>query len=268
MQDALEYLRTQLKNFAPEAGIILGSGLGFFADEAIENPIAIPYEDIPNFPRSTVEGHKGQFVYGTLAGKSVLCMQGRFHFYEGYRMDQVVMPVRIMAHLGVKQLFVTNAAGGINTSYKPGTLMALSDHINQLGTNPLIGPNHDELGTRFPDMSNVYSKRLREIAANSVEDLPIHFAEGVYLAVTGPSYETPAEIHAFRTMGADAVGMSTVPEAIVANHAGLEVCGISCITNLAAGMSNQPLTHDEVKETADRVRSSFATLLSRIISKA
>ncbi|MEM9026150.1 MAG: purine-nucleoside phosphorylase [Verrucomicrobiota bacterium] len=268
MQDALEYLQNQFENFSPEAGIILGSGLGFFADESIENPQSIPYEDIPNFPRSTVEGHKGQFVYGTLSGKSVLCMQGRFHYYEGYKMDQVVMPVRIMALLGVKQLFVTNAAGGINTTFKPGTLMALSDHINGLGTNPLIGPNHDNLGTRFPDMSEVYSKRLRKLAAEASEDLPIHYAEGVYLAVTGPSYETPAEINAFRTFGADAVGMSTVPEAIVANHAGIEVCGISCITNLAAGMSDQPLTHDEVKETADRVRTSFATLLSRVVSNA
>ena len=268
MQAALEYLRTTLNDFQPEAGIILGSGLGFFADEAIENPQAIPYEEIPEFPRSTVEGHKGQFVYGTLNGKSVLCMQGRFHFYEGYSMDQVVMPVRIMAKLGVKQLFVTNAAGGINTTFKPGTLMALSDHINALGTNPLIGPNHDDLGTRFPDMSTVYSPRLRSIAAESATDLPIHFAEGVYLATTGPCYETPAEIGVFRVLGADAVGMSTVPEATVANHAGLEICGISCITNLAAGMSDQPLSHEEVKETADRVKKSFATLLSRIISKA
>ena len=268
MQAALDYLLKTLKDFKPDAGIILGSGLGFFADEAIENPRAIPYEAIPDFPRSTVEGHKGQFVYGTLSGKKVLCMQGRFHFYEGYTMEQVVLPVRIMAKLGAKLLFVTNAAGGINSNFKPGTLMALSDHINGLGTNPLIGPNHDDLGTRFPDMSEVYSKRLRVIAEESATGLPIHFAEGVYLAVTGPSYETPSEIRAFRTIGADAVGMSTVPEAIVANHAGIEVCGISCITNLAAGMSDQPLTHEEVKDTADRVRTSFAALLSRLISKA
>ena len=268
MDNPLSFLSQSLGDFKPEIGLILGSGLGFFADQAIEDAKTIPYDTIPGFPRSTVEGHKGQFVIGKVLGKNVICMQGRFHFYEGYALDQVVLPIRIMAHLGIKTLFVTNAAGGINKSFVPGTLMMLTDHINFMGTNPLIGPNDDALGPRFPDMSTVYSERLRAAARPIANDLDIHFAEGVYLACTGPSYETPAEIGMFRTLGADAVGMSTVPEAIVANHACIEVCGISCITNLAAGMSGEALSHEEVTETANRVRDSFASLLEQLIGHA
>lgn len=249
-----------LTDFKPEIGLILGSGLGFFADDRIEVVGRLPYGEIEGFPVSTVPGHAGRFVYGTLAGKRVICMQGRFHYYEGYRMSELTLPIRLMHHIGVQTLFVTNAAGGINRDYTPGDFMMLSDHINFLGTNPLIGWQSDE-GVRFPDMTEVYDGALRCNIRNWAKAHDFELKEGVYLATTGPSFETPAEIRAFAALGADAVGMSTVPEAIVARKFGMRVLGISCITNAAAGISKSELSHEEVSETADRVRPQFADLL-------
>jgi len=249
-----------LKDFKPDTGLILGSGLGFFADEKIEVVGRLPYEEIEGFPVSTVPGHAGQFVYGLLGDKRVLCMQGRFHFYEGYSMAELSRPIALMHHLGVSTLFLTNAAGGIHPEYLPGDFMLLSDHINFLGTNPLIAWTGDE-GVRFPDMTEVYDAELRAKIRTWAEAHNLDLKEGVYLATTGPSFETPAEIRAFANLGADAVGMSTVPEAIVARKLDMRVIGISCITNAAAGISKTKLTHEEVAETADRVRDQFAELL-------
>jgi purine-nucleoside phosphorylase len=261
------HLPEALASFQPEIGLILGSGLGFFADDRIEVVGRLPYGEIEGFPVSTVEGHAGQFVYGTLNGKRVICMQGRFHFYEGYAMREVTLPIRLMHALGVRTLFLTNAAGGIHPDYKPGDFMLLSDHINALGTNPLIGWEGIE-GVRFPDMSTVYDADLRAGVRAWAKAQGVSLKEGVYLATTGPSYETPAEVRAFATLGADAVGMSTVPEAIVARKLAMRVLAISCITNAAAGISKTPLTHDEVTETADRVRPQFADLLTAAIALA
>lgn len=255
----------EIVNFQPEVGLILGSGLGFFADERIEVEGRLPYSEIEGFPVSTVPGHAGQFVYGMLEGKRVLCMQGRFHFYEGYSMEELTLPVRLMHRIGIKTLIVTNAAGGINRDYRPGDFMLLDDHVNFLGTNPLIGDRSED-GIRFPDMSNVYDLALRSKLKTWAKAKAMVLKEGVYLATTGPSFETPAEIRAFATLGADAVGMSTVPEAIVARKFGLRVLGISCITNAAAGLSKSPLTHEEVSETAGRVRGQFADLLGAAVS--
>ncbi|MBD8070334.1 purine-nucleoside phosphorylase [Bacillus sp. PS06] len=251
---------------APEIGLILGSGLGVLADE-IENAIKIPYQEIPEFPVSTVEGHAGQLVYGTLNGKTVIAMQGRFHFYEGYSFDKVTFPVRVMKALGVNSLIVTNAAGGINESFQAGDLMLISDHINNMGTNPLIGENDPNLGVRFPDMSEAYSKELRELAKKIAASLNIPIKEGVYVGNTGPSYETPAEVRMLRVLGGDAVGMSTVPEVIVARHSGMKVLGISCISNMAAGILDQPLTHDEVMETTEMVKANFLSFVKEIINQ-
>lgn len=251
--------------FQPEIGLILGSGLGFFADDRIEVAGRLPYSGIGGFPVSTVPGHAGQLVYGRLQGKRVLCMQGRFHYYEGYSMAQLTLPIRLMQGVGVRTLIVTNAAGGINPDYTPGDFMLLSDHINFLGTNPLIG-DRGEVGPRFPDMSAVYDPALRARLKTWAAAKGQNLKEGVYLAATGPSFETPAEIRAFAALGADAVGMSTVPEAIVARKLGLRVLGISCITNAAAGLSQSPLTHEEVSETAGRVRPQFADLLEAAVS--
>jgi purine-nucleoside phosphorylase len=261
----LPELPAELTDFKPEIGLILGSGLGFFADDRIEVVGRLPYGEIEGFPVSTVPGHAGQFVYGHLDGRRVICMQGRFHFYEGYRMDQLTLPIRMMHKLGVQTLFVTNAAGGINPSYVPGDFMLIHDHINFLGTNPLIGAVVDE-GGRFPDMSEVYDKALRHKIRDWARSQNMPLQEGIYLATTGPSFETPAEIRAFATLGADAVGMSTVPEAIVARQLGIRVIGISCITNAAAGISSGPLSHEEVAETADRVSNQFAELLAGAIA--
>lgn len=250
----------------PEIGLILGSGLGVLADE-IENPIKVAYDQIPEFPVSTVEGHAGQLVFGTLQGKSVVAMQGRFHFYEGYSLDKVTFPVRVMKELGVTTLVVTNAAGGVNESFQPGDLMIISDHLN-FGQNPLIGPNDTRFGARFPDMSEAYTKELRTIAKEVANELNISIKEGVYVGMTGPSYETPAEIKMLRTLGGDAVGMSTVPEVIVARHANLKVLGISCISNMAAGILDQPLTHDEVIETTEKVKTDFLSLVKQIVKKS
>lgn len=247
-------------NFEPKVALILGSGLGDFA-ETINIVDTIDYHDIEGFPVSTVSGHKGRFVFGYVGDVPVVVMQGRVHFYEGYPMQDVVLPTRLMKMLGAEVLFLTNAAGGANFDFNPGDLMLITDHISSFIPSPLIGENLEQFGTRFPDMSNVYDKNLREIISKKAEELNIPLKQGVYIQLTGPAYETPAEVRLYRNLGADAVGMSTVCEAMVANHAGMKICGISCITNLAAGMLNQPLDHNEVKETADKVASLFKKLV-------
>ena len=248
-----------------EIGLILGSGL---ADSVVlEDAKTIAYQDIPGFPLSTATGHKSEWVTGRLNGKKVCMMRGRFHFYEGWRTEDIILPIRVMKLLGVKTLIVTNAAGGVNLSYTPGDLMLITDHINYSGINPLIGPNDDDFGTRFPDMSSAYTPALRPIVRESAEELGIGLKEGVYMWFSGPSYETPAEIRMARILGADAVGMSTVPEVIAARHAGMIVIGITCITNMAAGILNQPLTHKEVMETGEMVRGHFSALISSVVGK-
>ncbi len=259
--------------------IVLGSGLGALGDELV-NAVQIPYEDIPGFARSTVEGHAGQLVLGEIEGVAIAVQQGRFHYYEGYDMEQVMTPVRTFGVLGIKNLILTNAAGSLNSDMTPGTLMLIADHLNCMGVNPLRGPNDTRFGPRFPDMSEVYDQEFRHIAreeANAIarerfdngrDEVETDFMNsGVYCALSGPTYETPAEIHMFRQLGADAVGMSTVPEAIAARHQGMRVLGISCITNLAAGMSADPINHAEVMETGARVAEVFKELLKRIVAK-
>ena len=250
----------------PETAIVLGSGLGDFAD-TLGEAVATNYAAIPHWPAANVVGHAGRLVVGNVAGKRIAALSGRVHFYEGHDLAAVVFATRVMGRLGVKQIILTNAAGGINTGFAQGALMVIDDHINMLGSNPLVGANDERFGVRFPDMSEVYSRRLRAIADAAAHALSIEVRHGVYVAVHGPSYETPAEIRAFRGWGADAVGMSTVPEAIAARHMGMEVLGISCITNMAAGVLAQPLVHEEVIETARRVRGSFASLLEGIIER-
>lgn len=263
LHQSAKYILDKTK-FNPEIALILGSGLGAIADQ-IENAEYYPYNEIPNFPVSTVEGHAGQLVIGNLQGKTVIAMQGRFHYYEGYSMQEVTFPVRVMKLLGVNTLIVTNAAGAVNTSYTPGDLMLINDHLNMAGNNPLIGKNLDEFGTRFPDMSNAYDKELRSKAHGIAQSLGIYLQEGVYACMTGPVYETPAEIKMLRYLGADAVGMSTVPEVIVAVHSGLKVIGISCMTNMAAGILDQPLDHSEVMETSEKAREKFIALMNNVI---
>ena len=253
-------------DFVPEIGLILGSGLGDYANK-IENKITIPYKDLPDFPVSTVAGHVGQFVMGELKGCKVIAMQGRVHYYEGYTQRKITLPVRIMKSLGVQKMILTNAAGGVNKDFAPGTLMMITDHINFSGSNPLIGENPDEFGARFPDMSNIYSKEYRDSLKELAIKEGIELKEGVYMMFSGPSYETPAEIRMARVMGADAVGMSTVPEAIVCSQMGISVLGISCITNCAAGILDQPLNHKEVVETADQVKDDFERVLNLALSK-
>lgn len=247
-------------DFEPEIGMILGSGLGAYA-ENIENPIIIPYGELPDFPVSTVAGHAGQFVMGECKGRKVIAMQGRVHYYEGYTQKEVTMPVRIMKRLGVKKMILTNAAGGINVDFEPGTLMMLRDHINFSGSNPLLGENFDEDGPRFPDMTRVYHEDFRKKLKQAAGEKGIKLEEGVYMILSGPTYETPSEVKMVRILGADAVGMSTVPEAIVCAHCGIPVLGISCITNFGAGILNQPLNHEEVTETANRVKKTFAAVI-------
>lgn len=249
-----------------DIGVILGSGLGDYA-EALEDAVKLPYSEIPGFPRSTVAGHAGMWCCGTLHGKRVVMMQGRFHYYEGYGMKDVTLPVRVMQKIGVKTLIVTNAAGGVNLGYHPGELMVIGDIFSMTAQNPLIGPNLDAFGPRFPDMSCAFDKELRALAHECANEQGFALREGVYAQMTGPTYETPAEIRMLRTLGADAVGMSTVPEVIVARHGGMRVLGISCITNMAAGILDQPLNHAEVTETANRVKGQFKNLLDRIIEK-
>ena len=250
----------------PETAIVLGSGLGDFADTLLD-AIRTPYGELPHWPASSVVGHAGRLVIGTVAGHRIAALSGRAHFYEGHDMGTVVFPTRVMARLGVRQIILTNAAGGINTTFAQGALMVIDDHINLLGTNPLVGANDERFGPRFPDMTEVYSSRLRAIADQAARARGVPVGHGVYVALHGPSYETPAEIRYLRTIGADAVGMSTVPEAIAARHMGVEVLGISCITNMAAGVLPHPINHEEVLETTRRVRNSFVSLLEGIIER-
>ena len=265
MIDTIDFLQKKCA-IQPEIGLILGSGLGVLADE-IEDAIKIPYHEIPGFPISTDELHAGQLVVGTLEGKNVVAMQGRFHYYEGYELETVTFPVRVMKQLGVQQLIVTNAAGGVNESFQPGDLMLITDHINNMGDNPLIGPNDSKQGVRFPDMSNAYSNKLIALATSVANTLNLQIKQGVYVGNTGPCYETPAEIRMIRMMGGDAVGMSTVPEVVVARHSGIEVLGISCISNMAAGILDQPLTHNEVIETTEMVKANFLTFVKKVIEE-
>lgn len=265
VQHAVAELRARTVE-TPSVAIVLGSGLGDFADR-LQHGTTIPYGDIPHWPASAVVGHAGKLVVGTLKGKRVAVLSGRAHFYEGHSLQTATFATRVLGMLGVKTLILTNAAGGINVAFKPGTLMVIDDHLNLMGSNPLVGPNEDRFGTRFPDMTEVYSKRLRGIADAAAAASGVAVAHGVYAALHGPSYETPAEIRYLRTIGADAVGMSTVPEAIVGRHMGMEVLGISCITNPAAGVLPEPLKHDEVMETARRVRGEFSALLEGIVER-
>jgi purine-nucleoside phosphorylase len=263
IDEAAGFLRAKTGE-APAVGVILGSGLGDFG-AGMQRLVTVPYSEIPHFPVSSVVGHSGKLLLGNLSGLPLAVMSGRVHFYEGYSMEQVVFPARVLGRLGVRTLIVTNAAGGINRSFKPGDLMIITDHINLLGANPLQGPNLDELGVRFPDMSEAYNRELRQRALEAAESMGLKLQQGVYVAVSGPSYETPAEIEMFHRCGADAVGMSTVPEVIAANHMGLRVLGISCITNMAAGVLPQKLHHAEVLETTARVQREFVGLLERIV---
>lgn len=278
VKEAAEFIRSKYDREIKVA-VVLGSGLGAFADE-LENAVKIPYEEIPNFQRSTVEGHAGQLVLGEIENISIAVQQGRFHFYEGYEMEQIIVPVRTFGLLGVKNLILTNAAGSVRTSFKPGSLMLIRDHINLMGVNPLRGANDHRFGPRFPDMTNVYDLEFQEIASSEAQKIAQERVEqgvdkirqqilrrGVYCGLSGPTYETPAEIRMIRLLGADAVGMSTVPEAVAARHQGMKVLGISCITNLAAGMSDDVIHHEEVMETGARVAATFKELLRRVIPK-
>lgn len=265
IKDTAAYIEEKI-SIKPDIGLILGSGLGVLAAE-VKNSVKIKYSDIPNFPVSTVAGHAGQFVIGELAGKKVIAMQGRFHYYEGYSMQEVVIPVRVMKLMGINKLIVTNAAGGINLNFEPGDFMIISDHINLTGHNPLRGENIEEFGPRFPDMSQAYDLELISKAEQVAAELGILTRKGIYVGLGGPNYETPAEIRFLRYSGADAVGMSTVPEVITANHMGIRVLGISCITNMAAGVLPQPLNHEEVMEVAEKVKPEFITYVRGILSE-
>ena len=250
----------------PRVAIVLGSGLGGFADD-FDEPVGIPYQEIPGFARSTAEGHAGRLVIGKVDQVPLIAMQGRVHFYEGYSLEQVTFPIRAFKLLGIKTLILTNAAGGVNVQLTQGALMVLSDHVNLMGDNPLRGPNDSRFGPRFPDLTSAYSPELQEIVVEEAKALGVEIRRGIYAALSGPSYETPAEIHLLRALGADAVGMSTVPEVIVARQMNIEVLGISCITNMAAGISDQPINHEEVMATGDRVRETFTQLLRRVVSR-
>lgn len=260
---AAKFIRRKTK-LQPKTALVLGSGLGAFADE-FADAVKIPYAKIPNFPRSTAIGHAGQLVIGTVEGVAVAAMQGRVHLYEGYSVNEVAFPVRVFARMGVQAIILTNAAGGIKKEFTQGRLVVISDHINLQGVNPLSGPNDDNFGPRFPDMSAAYDKKFRALTLAEGRRLGVNLGEGVYAALAGPSYETPAEIRYLRTIGADLVGMSTVPEVIAARHSGIRVLGISCVTNAAAGVLDQPLDHNEVLETAERVKGQFIALLRAVI---
>jgi len=261
--ETADYIKARVGDI-PETAIVLGSGLGMLTEE-LDNKIVMDYKDIPHFPISTVAGHAGQLIFGMLNYTPVLVMSGRFHFYEGYDISQVTYPIRTFAKLGIKNLILTNAAGGVNLNYVPGDLMLIKDHINFSGVSPLRGKNLDEFGPRFPDMSNVYDSEVLLTVEEACAELGITVNEGVYAYLQGPNYETPAEIKALRNLGADAVGMSTVPEAIVARHCGLKVAAISCITNMAAGILSKPLSHDEVKETAEFASRKFMNLVKLLV---
>ncbi len=264
LEAATTHIRARIGERKPTVGLILGSGLGGFADQ-LEDAVAIEYGDIPGFPTSTVVGHAGRLKVGSLAGVMCVAMQGRVHFYEGHTAAEAAFPARTLVALGAKTLIITNAAGGINESFTPGDLMLIRDHINMLPDHPLRGDNDDRLGPRFPDMTRAYAPALRELARTAAANRGVAMQEGVYVALSGPTYETPAEVQMLGRLGADATGMSTVPETIVANHMGARVLGISCITNKAAGLTGEPLSHDEVTETATRIRATFEGLLAEIL---
>lgn len=265
IEQSVEMIRSKI-NWQPEIGIVLGSGLGDYA-QCIKDPVCIPYNELPGLPASTVQGHAGQFVLGKCRGKNVIAMQGRIHFYEGYSQREIVRPIRMMIMLGIKKMLLTNAAGGISKDLSPGMLMVIKDHINLSGSNPLIGENNENEGPRFPDMSQVYDKYYRELVMRKAAKKDMKLAEGVYMMTSGPCYETPAEICMFETCGADAVGMSTVPEAIVCAHSRIPVLGISCITNMAAGILEQPLNHQEVIETAGRGKKRFMEVVDMVLTE-
>src|SRR3989475_4009981 len=264
-EKAARVIRARTDADVPVA-IVLGSGLGAFAYELTE-ATSIRYDEIPTFARATVEGHAGALVIGKASGVTLAAMQGRFHSYEGHSLEEVTFPIRVLKLLGANTLVLTNAAGALNVEFVPGSLMVISDHINLLGSNPLIGPNDDRFGPRFPDLTSVYAPELQSMVIDEARGMDLQMRRGVYAALSGPSYETPAEIHMVRTLGADAVGMSTVPEAIVARHMNMRVVGISCITNLAAGVSDRPVDHSQVMATGERVQESFTELLRRILPK-
>jgi purine-nucleoside phosphorylase len=270
IKEAAAFISGKIGGKRPAIGLILGSGLGDLAHQ-VEDAVYIDYHDIPHFPVSTVEGHAGRFAVGSLEGKPVIVMQGRFHYYEGYSMKMVVFPVYVMKRLGVQTLVITNAAGGMNRSYAPGDLMLLSDHINLTGDNPLVGPNFAELGVRFPDMSEAYNRQYRALAKKLAADIrgnegePLRLQEGVYCGITGPTYMTPAELTMLAKIGGDAVGMSTVGEVIAARHAGLKVLGISCITDMAIGEELEPLTHEQVVAVAERTKPKFTALVKAFV---
>ena len=251
-------------DFVPKVAVVLGSGLGDYAED-IRVEYELPYSEIEGFPVSTVPGHAGKFIFGYIDQVPVACMKGRVHYYEGYPVSDVVLPVRLLKLMGAEILFLTNAAGGVNTSFHAGDLMLIRDHISAFAPNPLIGPNIDELGSRFPDMSEVYDRELQKLIAGKAKENHIYLQEGVYAQMTGPSYESPAEIRMLRMLGCDAVGMSTVVEAIAANHTGMKICGVSCISNLAAGMSEHPLSHREVQEAADMAAPAFKRLVTEAV---
>lgn len=266
VKEAADYIRARVQQ-VPDLAIVLGSGLGDFAG-TLGDAVSLPYTELPHWPASKVIGHEGRLVIGTVGGRTIAALSGRCHAYEGHDLQTVTFAVRALGVLGVKMLVLTNAAGGINTGFTQGALMVIDDHINLLGANPLAGPNDERFGVRFPDMTEVYSRRLRAVADTGGQVVGMDLPHGVYVSLLGPSYETPAEIRFLRTIGADAVGMSTVPEAIVARHMGMEVLGISCITNMAAGVLPQPLDHHEVMETARRVRGQFIGLLKEVVARA
>jgi len=265
MSEAVDFIKTKFSK-KPEIGIVLGSGLGDFAN-TMKNTTIIDYSDIPNFKSAKIKGHAGKLVLCEIDGVSIAIMQGRFHYYEGHDIRDTIFPIRVLGGLGIKKLILTNAAGGINPNFLPGDLMIITDQINMMGINPLRGENDERIGTRFPDMSNIYSKNLVSIIEDNMKAISLNVKKGIYLALSGPSYETPAEIKMLATFGADAVGMSTVPEAIAARHMGIEIAGISCITNLAAGISKTELDHKEVTETANRVKADFIKLLTNILNQ-
>ncbi|MDR0469566.1 MAG: purine-nucleoside phosphorylase [Peptococcaceae bacterium] len=265
IDDTVSFIRSKTA-MQPIIGVVLGSGLGAFG-EMLEEACIIPYDEVPHFAVSTAPGHKGRLIIGKMAGKTLLCMQGRFHYYEGYTMQQVTYPVRVMKALGIDTLILTNSSGGLNPDFQAGELMLITDHINNMGVNPLIGPNEDSFGTRFPDMTMAYSKELKQIARDAAIAEGVDLKEGVYVAFTGPSYETPAEIRMWQKLGASAVGMSTVPEAIVASHSRLKLLALSCVTNLAAGILDVPLTGEEVIEVANQTGKKFTGLLTEIVAR-
>ena len=263
VNESIAYIKSKTK-LNPKVAIILGSGLGEYAD-ALEEKTIVTYDEIPHFPTLSVEGHKGQLVFGKIHGKEIVCMQGRPHFYEGKGMKSVAYPVRVFTKLGVEVLFTTNATGGLNKDFRPGDLMIITDHINFMGDNPLIGENESEFGDRFPDMTNLYNSELVKIAENSAKEIGINIKKGVFIGYSGPNFETPAEIRLFRNFGADNVGMSTIPEVIVAKHGNMKVLSISAITNMAAGILDQPLNHEEVLEMGEKMKPVFKKLVDKIV---